>query len=528
MVQIGRSANLDKLHARMLFARLKWPLPMTRWFCSRDIAALLVSPKTQAVTKEVFLETLLESKLESHVSGLLFIIYTFELSSHFTFDELLLRVNYPSILTEYLLSQMYPADALSEETNWYRNHANQCPEGFEANSYFKRGLNEGVIIPLIFKAELEKFEERTKLPFLKQWEYEWHLEMQSGKHVYSGTPHYFFRGSRQNFVGKFDTHQHDVFLSTHLRTINFAVDNWGMPRREALHYGLLSIQMNPGLAEVEPISPPDIPIELSTGDFNGVRISDLFDRIEIFDKMQGSILSLTLPMFEDGLHSVEASYVLFLTKGNIGDVPEDYLKKAFEGSADLWIGHPPHRFDGVLDPQNIKNYTTCANETTLIPTVLNTFKPYMGRWNQPYFGAEIRLPAGYLFERPLRVESSQNGLTVKNDVDDKVAEWKVWHKDLSPVHPKGGEYSFGMLTMLDDLSPLSQYLKDGFQKNYIVRVRKWTKEREYSTPTFSESFIVDPYFKNASSNKRNGLFSKLKSTLSRFKSRIANSTSENP
>ena len=490
MAQVATLANNnDQLHARMLLARFSWPVPMVRLRTAQALAELLRNENTRQIVKGEFLDFLGSRKLESEVSDLLFVLLTYGLGEWFDFAEISGLIGKSNVLIEYVLSEMFPEDYAMDD--WHTNHSELAPTYFTVHDYFKR--NDGRVLPLIFKSRLEDIEKATSLPLMKQWEYEWHQEMYLSDHVYSGDPNYFFRGVNRNQVGQFDVRQRDVFITSFLRTLNFTVDHWGMPRSHALDLGLLAIPLSPGLAHILPEEEPSF---LKKGkpdyfDEKGLRLLLTACREEY--GTEKTILNVDTTLKGDDLDKSDCRITLFFSKGNLKNVTQQSLGKLFDRSIAIWAMNHPYNYFGILDKEDIEKYRRDEDGFNALPIVLNIFKIFTGRWNHSYFSRGIRLPASYNYDHDLIVNTTNSGLNVCDHSGKLLASWAVWHSDWDCVYQREGDSNCGMITLSHDDKMFERATSEGYSLTYVARIRRWTKEKEYSDSSFSETFITFPF-----------------------------------
>ena len=490
MAQVANfDTSNDKLHARMLLARFSWPVPMVRLRTAQAFAELLRNEGTRQIVKREFLDFLESRKLESEVSDLLFVVITYGLGEYFKFDEISGLIGKSSVLIEYILSEMFPEDYAMGD--WYKNHSELAPTFFTVHDYFKR--NDGRVLPLIFKSSLEDIEKATSLPLMKQWEYEWHQEMCFGDHVYSGDPNYFFRGVNRNQVGQFDVRQREVFITSFLRTLNFAVDHWGMPNSKALHLGLLAIPLSPGLAQILPKEEPSFLKKSKPNYFDEKGLRFLLMACSDEFGTEKTILNVDTTLKGDDLDKSDCRITLFFSKGDLKNVTQQSLGKLFDRSIVLWGMNHQYNYFGVLDDENIEKYKIQDVGFSALPIVLNTYKMFVGRWNHYYFSRGIRLPASYNFDHDLIVKPTDDGLSLCDPNGKLIASWKVWHSDWDCVYEREGDSNCGMITLSHDNEIFERATSEGYSLTYVARIRRWTKEKEYSDSNFSETFIAFPF-----------------------------------
>ena len=134
---------------------------------------------------------------------------------------------------------------------------------FRAGRLFRR--TQRPVIPLILNTTFDRLERQHGFPFLQQWAFEWRKIMDATKAPYSSFPYHFIDAgiSRSGISGTLSQAQCNVYRSAFLRTLSFAVQQWGMPRDLAIMTSCECLALNRGLHSLQPMRRPkwlgDIP-----------------------------------------------------------------------------------------------------------------------------------------------------------------------------------------------------------------------------------------------------------------------------
>ena len=234
----------------MLLERLLWPIPRVRWETARSLARLIREEDGESANS--LLNWISARRLESEAVLGLGIIDAFDLSAFFKFEEVSQAVRAPSHLSDLLLKKNFPnANGLSP----FR-YAISPPEPSTLTvgerSWFDRYRKAAV--PPMFSGELKRLQQMTGIPFRARWEHDWRW-LQATHPRPEPDPH-FFSGVDRERIGQFDLGQRELYVSAFLRTLAYYAVSGAISHEIAEHFSLLSLTMNRGLANLEPIPRP--------------------------------------------------------------------------------------------------------------------------------------------------------------------------------------------------------------------------------------------------------------------------------
>ena len=170
-----------------LLQRLKWPVSMVRWRSAKEVRDLLNELSTRAAMNDALLIFLDRCGTESEVCSVLSIIFLADPAARPPLDDVVNRIQHPSILADELLDLAYGQG--SRIGGWWATHAGTAPIDFDAGDYFQE-CNIAHLAPF-FLTELQRLQRNTGLPFLRQWAFEWHTLREKHETRYTRYPHYF-------------------------------------------------------------------------------------------------------------------------------------------------------------------------------------------------------------------------------------------------------------------------------------------------------------------------------------------------
>lgn len=432
-VDEGRAAALA-----MLVERLRWPEKMVRLRAAKEIRALMISPDTRDASVEALLTWMKGCDLESEVLSALSVLVVAPSETLPAFDVTRAAISRPSIASDFLLQEIYGRPG----NDWLNAHSGSAPSDFEAESYFHE--HKGAHVPGHLLHELEFLEERSGLPFTRQWAFEWTRVRENVDGRYTRYPSYFgdFGLQREGIFGQFILRQSEIYRSAHQRTLACAVSDWGLPLRSVATFALYGLPILPDLFEVEPIARPawlpKIDSNLVQGD---VDVQALASRL-IADEPKDDFLSVNIraPLdksFEEfGEFEIAA---FFMTEDfKLSDGQE--LEKRINMSAG-----DGYRFDGSRDDLEIR--PQAGSSGIAIPVCCDEFPALHGFWHGEYYQRGLSLPAQYCFSRRTFRRANSKGLTI--GIGGEIAgTFQIWHDAWNPLSAPNTATRCGGLTRI--------------------------------------------------------------------------------
>jgi hypothetical protein len=139
------------------------------------------------------------------------------------FSDIRASINKPSILVDEIVQRVYGIGRIVG--SWAHAHSGQAPASFIVERYFDDHKKSHV--PAILSSKFQELEERSRLPFTRQWAYEWQQLMSATGSPYSGFPYHFIGANlRQSGIhGQFSQPQCNVYRSAFLK------EPWHLPFR---------------------------------------------------------------------------------------------------------------------------------------------------------------------------------------------------------------------------------------------------------------------------------------------------------
>lgn len=478
MVPLANSAAVAR---SFLFQRLKWPVPMTRWRAAKEIRNLLNDSVTRSSTTDALLEYLDQCKTESEICEILTIIFLTSPGGRPSHLAIALRIHCPSVLADMILERTYGFGG--RIGRWGTAHSGRAPVDFEAGSYFED--HKTAHVPPILASNLAKLERVSGYPFLQQWAYEWKvLRDKLGTHC-TRYPHYFddVLDARSGIMGQYWQRIREVFLSAYLRTLAYAVSEWGLPQRIAEDYCLDIVHGIAGLFDVEPGARPvwlsDFPERLCTP---GADFTSLIRELVQAARTEGMrLVSLNMPVASSvqKFANLTLSAHLITPDYELPDGAVLYEKMPLLSVADTF------ELKGAPAEITISDAGTEGKVGDEVAVCSCLFSLPFGTWQSDYFSMGLRVAASYTVPNA-EIRCTHESIDCIAS-DGKVASRTlIWNDDWAPPYPKGGSTRCGTATMINQevLAEAMERLRRKLA--FFIRLRIWSREKEYGEYSESE------------------------------------------
>jgi hypothetical protein len=473
-------SNSDSPELCFLFQRLKWPVPMARWRTAKQICNLLGDQDTRSSTTDMLLQNLDGCRTESEVCEILTIVFLTLPEARPSHTALKSRIHCPSILADIILERTY---GLGQGIGgWNQAHSGEAPDDFEGGSYFEE--HKTAHVPPIFISKIREMERISFYPFLQHWAYEWKMLRDKLGTLYTRYPSYFDNVSetRSGISGQYWQRMREVYLSAFLRTLAYAVDNLGMPRRMADNYCLNIVHGIAGLFNIEPSTRP-------------VWLSDFPERFCAFDADFALLIrELVHVARTDGMRLVSldtpiASSVQKFANLTISAhlVTSDY---ELPDGAFLYEKMPPlsvadtFELKGPLAEISVEEARTEGKRGNEVSVCTQLFPIPFGTWQSEYFAMGLRTPASYTVPG-VEIQCTHDGIECIAADGKVTSRTQIWNDNWMPQHPKGGSTRCGTATMIDEKVLAEAKERLGRKLAFFVQLRIWEREKEYGD--YSES-----------------------------------------
>lgn len=476
------SVTTDNTSLRMLAERLNHPIRLTRWSAAREIAALLATQRYGFSMKSVLLDWLRSRTLESEIATGLSVLLCHASTEAVQLDEVAAVNARPSPLAEMQLAFVFNLQPTGQA--WLRCHSGPAPHSFEPEEYFLK--NKGAQVPQVLESSLRRLENGLKMPFFKQWAFEWHSVMEKTKSDHSGFPYYFVDASlsRNGVRAQLSQRQCDVYRSAYLRTLSCAAGAWGAPVGLMLQASLETLPANRGLLDVLPTTRPtwlDRKFECAelTSELGSVGRKLVNAHKGENDRR---LASLRVPLAGDAIDFGHLTMRSVLVTSDF--VPNDTSLKGADRTLP-WVLPDRVSLRGRLENVAAADYATKGEVGSLIPLTLDVFALPFGFWHGDYFQAGISVPAPYGCRGYIDLTCEYNRIAVSSQ-RRLVGDWRYWHDQWIPEYHAEGMTRVGCITEIDPDDVEWARRKFDARIGWVIDARYWTRQSDYGEFAKSE------------------------------------------
>lgn len=480
-------ANSSGPALSFLFQRLKWPVPMSRWRTAKEIRNLLNDPAMRSSTTNVLLDYLDQCKTESEVCEILTIVFLTSPVGRPPHPAIASRIHCPSILADMILERTYGLGY--GIGGWSQAHSGHAPADFEGGSYFEE--HKTAHVPPILASNLRKLERVSGYPFLQHWGYEWKiLRDKLGTHC-TRYPHYFddVLDARAGIMGQYWQRIREVYLSAYLRSLAYAVSEWGLPQRIAEGYCVEIVHGIAGLFDVEPGTRPpwlsDFPEKLCAP---GAYFTPLIRELIQAARAEGMrLVSLDTPVAStvQKFANLTLSAHLVTPDYELPDGAVLYEKMPLLSVADTFeLKGPPAEITIAQASTEGKTGDEVAVCSCLFPI------PF-GTWQGDYHRMGLKSPASYTTPNT-EIRCTPESIDSIGSDAKLVSRMQIWNDDWMPPCPKGGSTRCGTATMIDQEVLVEAMERLGRKLAFFIRLRIWDREKEYGDYSESERTFFLP------------------------------------
>ena len=472
---------------RVLLDRLNWPLRLARWQVACEFAKLFESSQREIATR-VYLDWLKSRKFEMEIASALAILLCTETNSLPPANKVKRSIRKPSILAELMFQRVYRRTL----GGWLSAHSGEAPASFESEDYFEK--HKGQVIPLILDTTFARLQRRWGFPFLQQWAYEWRRLMDATDSPYSSFPYHFINASisRSGVSGSFSLAQCNVYRSAFLRTLSFAVDQWGMPHDLAAMTACQCLPLNRGLQSLQPKRRPnwlgDVPEKCCKPDALLEPLVRQIIKPNIGAKGMRPV-SLHIPISNAVAEFGELSVEGFFVTNNYESPPdiEEMQRRTM-----VWDLPDLISFEGPLSRQDVDKFRIEGSNGSAVPVCLSVWPRYSGFWQSEYFSIGIAVPAPYHFPSESVIEFKRGELMLSSD-RRPVGSWRLWNDNWSSLHPSEGHTRCGGVAEMSLDSLNASPIGHGMNLAWNVQLKLWQRPTEYGelAMTKRSAFFVE-------------------------------------
>lgn len=412
----------------LLLHRLLWPAWQVRWEAARQLAGLIARGDKAAA--EGLLAWTAERRLESEAIMGLSLIEAFGLSAHFDGAAVASAVMAPSHLSDLLLKRLFGI----EPAGIYGFANGPAEVDDHVAAYFEKKMGQAV--PLSFQSTFARLEERSGLPFLARWEYEWRwLQAHLGEPL-SSQPYWFSWEDSQG-VGHFDLRQREVYLSAFLRTLAFAAADEWLPDAIAEHFAVEVCVLDSGLAQLAFRERPGWTQGLATSPLPDEELADVIWKSAQYELAEGRMLlsARAVDISKRAFIEVEIDLVAGDGDWSLGEAEEGWspLERTW-----LRMRRPQGGLRGAFARQPPS--AVGARPLTVVAT-----PGEFARWHSDLFPEHLLVASPTIFDGEVLVEPRADGLGLALKSAD-VSDTFLWNASWAPIRPRDLRSRIGRVT----------------------------------------------------------------------------------
>ena len=470
---------------QILIERLNWPVGFVRWQSAKAFASLFSSPQRDLANK-VFLDWLQSRQFEMEVVAGMSVLLFVAPSDIPSADDVRRNISKPSILADFIFHKVYGRTLL----NWLDGHSGPTPSEFQPDKYFEK--HQGQAIPLILSKDFEHLQEITGRPFMEQWAFEWRKLMDETNAPYSTYPRHFVDKlmSREGVSGVFHQSQDAVYRSAFLRTLAFAVQEWNVFPSDLIEFAARCLPLSKVLHLIHPIKRPlwlkDVPEKCCKSNNSLEKLTRRIIKADIGSKGMRPV-SLRIPISNTFAEFGELSIESFFVTDDF--VPESQFVDEYPDSMYWSI---MNHIERLLPKEDMEKHRMSGVTGSCVPVCLDAWAPTIGFWQNNYVCNSFVLPAPYVFDKPLCVESTKGWLSFTS-AQKRIGSWKTWNDNWIPVYANGGHPRCGGLTELKTALLNESAKRLDMSLAWRVKLKLWERKNTYDPPELAarSSFFRD-------------------------------------
>jgi hypothetical protein len=459
---------------RMLIERVRWPVRMVRWRTAQEYASLIASKSQRKAALGVYFEWLAARQLESEVISGLAILQCLEERDLPDYGAVNKSINASSVLADVVLQSLYGLG--KAHSGWESRYSGDAPPSFEPDRYFTD--HKLAQIPGHLSHALERLEQRTGVPLMKQWAFEWKGLMDATQSPASGFPYFFLDNVdyKNGINGQFSQRQCDIYRSAFLRTIAFAVQK-GMPRTFAAGLSTETISVNNDFVKLQPVARPnwlnDFPercvAPAASLESECRRIIAVANSNGVF----AANLKIPISWQVEKYGELQLNAVLATPDFQILEDDADVYRRR-----DLWMLGELASFNCLLPEKSPSELTHPGRVGICQPLTLEVWPYPSGFWHNDYFQRGISMPAPYLANPLPSVVCHMHSLEIQS-AGKALGEWAVWHDHWSTLYPDSGNPRCGMITTVDRDAVTAAEANQNLKLGWIAELKVWRAKTYY-------------------------------------------------
>jgi hypothetical protein len=398
----------------------------------QELATLLVAPETRDEATTSLLQELRGCRVEAETVELVYIFWMATKRGFIPPPELGAILKRPSMLSILLIHDC----GLPSDDAWEHHLRVAPPEFRESPKFFEM---QGADVPRFFLTAMQRLERRSKLPFVRQCNYEWTSSADYFANApYQGDIGHFVRPIGPNTTGAFANRNFLRMASAYQRTLAVARNFWRMPANLVNHLALDALPLDPTLAFMRPSRPSWLPAfdRHITRDAASVEMYIQSLARSLLSVAQGRVLlSLSTPVQVDPLSVTELSVVRWRHFGESLVDAQSLLERFSE--IQRGGGYERCQAPGLQCVTSIPILTlgdVLDGESNAAPLASTYGFSRLGYLQRDLYPSRLYYPVVTDAEGPISIEPNNGCLSISY-TSGPIATLSYWNSGWNPVHP---------------------------------------------------------------------------------------------
>lgn len=481
---------VNERQLQLLFRRLTWPSGLVRERACASIAAQLVRQDQGGLLRAYLLRWIAEQNLESVAAlGLLVLVRARIEDGEYPLPpagELSSLISKPSILSWMLVKELLPESG--EDLRESIRHSEAAPTDFTPDPAFHKYIH--AYVPPAYEMWANGIEASGRVPFVRQWAYEWtRLLVETGLTVTERPLNFWLRrNSEKEHYAAVDMAVSEVYRSAYLRALAWSLSAEALTLNSALFYAARTCPVDLELWSLPPQVMPDWWVRATEpeGKIDTVP-AQIWEQVERLwgQHCLGSdewVVAQAGGLAHQGatIYNLEI-YGLF--QRFFSPEPPD-LEEFTDWCSDEVVfrcRYKSHlRFKGQVARVGVNDIARESGGWSVVPAVGRGDARIPMRWQYWRMYRDIWLPAPYFGDSLLTFGVEDGSLTVR-DGEEVIGRWYDWTDRLSEkvteeIPPAAGQY---LLIRRERIKRFAQATNSVFC--WVCRLTGWHREHNYES-----------------------------------------------
>lgn len=441
----GRKAAVNHDRLSMLFDRLLWPSCYVKERACRELAALFIQNSSVPAFSDALFAWIVRQQLESTCAYGLLVLVRAKLDGALVdasrVGKLASQIKAPSLLSALLFEEL----GLPVDEN-ISKHSGEAPSNYSSPGFF--GEHVESFLPPVVHDWAQRIEENERVPFMRQWSYEWSVLMgREGIEASTEAGKYWARSSSHKRFAPADTRISEIYRSAFLRALAWASQCRKVKYQNTRFFAARTCPVDVALWRIAVSRAPDWwPfVHAPTGTMDTTP-ADVWSKVgQLWKKQSAQEPWKTCPLGRDDVllaaagpvclapHSTElriwgAFQRCFGAKSPELAAVVETIVAALDGKG-RWIRFDEQsllRCTGALTGAPAKAFAVRVEDWGLVPATFPLCLPTVPRWQAWRMHYSLLAPLPFLADCVLKAELNLSCLQFSPESGPK-ASWHDWH-----------------------------------------------------------------------------------------------------